>query len=100
MPAPEKTCRFLYSLLKPGGQWLLVEHVLADQNFPLARRIQGIFGIFWPTLMGGCSIGRDSGKYVKEAGSWATVELERGKGELGWEMLGHVVGRLVKPGPQ
>ncbi|KAJ5244813.1 hypothetical protein N7489_004909 [Penicillium chrysogenum] len=34
VPAPEETYRFLYSLLKPGGQWVLVEHVLADMNFP------------------------------------------------------------------
>lgn len=96
VPDPEETCRFLYSLLKPGGQWVIVEHVIADLKFPLTRRIQGMFEVVWPTLMGGCNINRDSGSYVREAGSWTTVELGRGQNEFGWEMLGHVVGRLVK----
>ncbi|OQE83760.1 hypothetical protein PENNAL_c0030G03371 [Penicillium nalgiovense] len=96
VPAPEETCRFLYSLLKPGGQWVLVEHVLADMKFPLARWIQGMFEVVWPTLMGGCNINRDSGGYVREAGPWMMVELRRGQNEFGWEMLGHAVGRLVK----
>ncbi|KAF7179587.1 hypothetical protein CNMCM7691_008635 [Aspergillus felis] len=63
VPNPEETCRFLYSLLKPGGQWVIVEHVIVDLKFPLARWIQGMFEVVWPTLMGGCNINRDSGSY-------------------------------------
>lgn len=73
-----------------------VEHVLADPKFPPARWTQGIFEIVWPTLMGGCNINRDSRSYVSQAGPWRMVELGRGLNEFGWEMLGHVVGRLVK----
>lgn len=75
---------------------MLVEHVLADQKFPFARSIQGMFEVVWPTLMGGCNVNRDTGRYVREAGPWTTVELGRGQNEVGWEMLGHAVGRLVK----
>lgn len=48
---------------------MLVEHVLADMKFPLARWIQGMFEVVWPTLMGGCNINRDSGG-LREGG-WA-----------------------------
>lgn len=96
VPAPEETCRFLYSRLKPGGQWLIAEHVLADQKYPLSRRIQGAFQVVWPTILGGCNINRDTGRYVRDAGPWSQVDLVRGKDEYGWEMLGHVVGRLVR----
>jgi hypothetical protein len=55
-----------------------------------------MFEVVWPTLMGGCNINRDSGKYVREAGPWTMVELRSEQNEFGWEMLGHAVGRLVK----
>lgn len=96
VPAPTKTCKSLYSLLKPGGQWLLLEHVLADPKYPLSRGLQGLFQLIWPTVAGGCCVNRDTEKYVKESGSWSKVELTKGDGEFGWELLGHVVGRLVK----
>lgn len=96
VPSPKETCEFLYSLLKPGGQWVLVEHVLADQKYPLSRRLQDAFQLVWPTLAGGCNINRDTRRYVSEAGAWSRVELAKGHGEFGWEVLGHVVGRLIK----
>lgn len=73
-----------------------MEHVLADPKYPLSQRLQGMFQLLWPTVAGGCSINRDTAKYVKEAGPWSQVELAKGEGEFGWEMLGHVVGRLTK----
>lgn len=95
VPTPAETCKFLYSLLKPSGQWVLVEHVLADQKYPLSQHLQGAFQLLWPTLFGS-NINRDTARYVRDAGNWSRVELAKAEGEVGWEMLGHVVGRLVK----
>jgi hypothetical protein len=86
----------LYSLLKPGGQWLVYEHVVARPEYQLSRLLQNIYEIIWPIFLGGCNINRDTAKSLNEAGSWSKVELGRAEDEVGWEILGHVVGRLVK----
>jgi hypothetical protein len=88
--------RSLYSLLKPGGTWLVYEHVIADKQYPIVRALQAVYQIVWPSLMGNCNINRDTGRVLKEAGEWESFELGKGEGEVGWETLGHVVGRLVK----
>lgn len=89
-------CRSLYSLLKPGGQWLVYEHVIADEQYTLSRVLQHIYNLAWPHLMGNCNVTRDTGKSLRNAGEWEKVDFGRGKDEVGWEMLGHIVGRLVK----
>lgn len=96
MPSQAQVCKSLYSLLKPGGQWLVYEHVVADPQYKLSRILQNMYQMVWPILMGGCNVNRDTTRSLREAGAWETFELGKGKGEVGWEMLGHIVGRLVK----
>jgi hypothetical protein len=47
----------------------------------------------WSFLLSGCSINRDTAKYLKQAGSWDTIDLRRKDGEVGWEVMGYVVGQ-------
>lgn len=96
VPVPEQTCKFLYTLLKPGGQWLLMEHVVVDDKYPLSRWVQRTFQLVWPTLFGGCNLTRDTARYIREAGPWSRVEVGKGDGEFGWELLGHATGRMIK----
>jgi hypothetical protein len=87
----------LYSFLLPGGQWLVYEHVAAERRYPLSRFLQNIYQMPWPWLLGGCNINRDTEQSLKGAGEWEKVELGRPTNENGWELLGHVEGRLIKP---
>ncbi|KAI8710470.1 hypothetical protein NCS52_01564000 [Fusarium sp. LHS14.1] len=97
VPSQESACKSLYSLLKPGGQWLVYEHVVAEPKYPIPRLLQHAYNIVWPFFLGGCNIKRDTAEVLKRAGTWETVDLDRKNGEGGWEMLGHIVGKLVKP---
>jgi len=96
VPAQKSTCKFLYSLLKPGGQWLLYEHVAVEPQYRTLRLLQNIYDIMWPFVLGGCHINRDTADSLKRAGSWEKVDLGRKKGEVGREMIGHIAGKLIK----
>lgn len=92
----ESACKSLYSLLKPGGQWLVYEHVVVEQKYTIPRLLQHAYNMVWPFFLGGCNIKRDTAEVLKRAGTWDTVDLSRKNGEGGWEMLGHIIGQLVK----
>lgn len=92
----ESACECLYSLLKPGGQWLVYEHVVAEPKYNISRLLQNVYNIVWPFFFGRCNIKRDTAEALKRAGTWDLVDLGRRNGEEGWEMLGHIVGKLVK----
>ena len=70
--------------------------MIADPQYKLSRLLQHMYQIVWPIVMGGCNINRDTAKSLRAAGEWEKVELGKGKDEVGWEMLVHIVGRLVK----
>lgn len=92
----ESACEYLYSLLKSGGQWLVYEHVVAEQKYTIPRLLQHAYNMVWLFFLGACNIKRDTTEVLKRAGTWDTVNLGRKNGEGGWEMLGHIVGQLVK----
>ena len=56
------------------------------------------YNLVWPYAMGNCHLDRHTGKYLLEAGSWSTIELETPKEEDAWQFLPRVSGRLVKWG--
>ncbi|KIX93045.1 uncharacterized protein Z520_11318 [Fonsecaea multimorphosa CBS 102226] len=70
----------LYSLLKPGGRFVVCEHVLNSHHWParLAQRLYMLMG--WRQLMGGCCLTRstvDTLLQVAQArdGGWAEVKI-------------------------
>lgn len=56
------------------------------------------YNLVWPYAMGNCHLDRHTEKYLLEAGSWSTIELETPKEEDAWQFLPRVSGRLVKWG--
>ena len=56
----------------------------------------GIYNIVWPFAIGQCHLDRPTGRYLKEAGSWSSVELKIPTDEDDWLLFPHVSGRLVK----
>lgn len=98
VPQPRDVARGLYALLKKGGSMIVFEHVKVDdrRGSLLAKVLQKVYGVVWPHLMAGCELDRPTGEWLKEAGEWEKVELEGLKGEMGFETIPHVLGRLVK----
>lgn len=57
-----------------------------------------LYNILWPFFLGGCELNRKTDEWLKQAGEWERIELEGGTGESGFEVIPHVMGRLVKAG--
>lgn len=94
IPQPKTHLPFLQSLLKPGGQILLFEHVASKHT--LARSIQNLWTPFWRFNFGGCELNRDSGEWLEKLGGWKEVELQRPVIETDADLIPHAIGRLVK----
>ncbi|KAL6230615.1 hypothetical protein BDW75DRAFT_62752 [Aspergillus navahoensis] len=88
VPDPETTISYLFSLLKPGGKLLVVEHVVNPWTTPkgsiLARIMQGVYHLFgWRWVMGDCCLNRDTEQMLRRAperagdGGWESVDVER-----------------------
>ncbi|KAH7420042.1 S-adenosyl-L-methionine-dependent methyltransferase [Cadophora sp. MPI-SDFR-AT-0126] len=94
---PKKMIGELYVYLKDGGSWILYEHVVV---FPwqgwFLKWWQATIDLIWPHFLGGCSITRDSGKWLKEAGSWEKVDLKQPSDELFCHVIPHIIGTLTK----
>ncbi|KAF4333050.1 s-adenosyl-L-methionine-dependent methyltransferase [Fusarium beomiforme] len=82
----ESTCESLYSLLKPGGQWLVYEHVVAEQKYTIPRLSQHAYNMVWLFFLGVCNIKRDTTEALKGAGTWDTVNLGSKNGEEQYDL--------------
>ena len=113
VPKPEVLTKDLYRLLKPAGQMIVYEHVKSEDY--VSYSIQCLYSLFhlfrtradaytvvynlvWPYFLGNCHLDRTTEKYLLEAGSWSTIELDTPKEEDAWMLLPRVSGRLVKWG--
>ncbi|ROW03175.1 hypothetical protein VPNG_08159 [Cytospora leucostoma] len=74
IPDPELNIRELYGYLRPGG----------------------FVNIFWPHLVGGCQLCRDTTRMLKEAGPWTKIDLAQPVGEPWYHPLPHIIGTLTK----
>lgn len=88
VPDPEQTIADLYSLLRPGGQMLIVEHVANPYSLFggkggdfFAKVMQTVYmALGWRYYMGDCHLNRDTETYLRKAaekdGGWKSFELE------------------------
>ncbi|CRG87181.1 Anucleate primary sterigmata protein A [Talaromyces islandicus] len=105
VPDPSKEIADLYSLLRPGGQMLVVEHV--GNRFPrkkggslLARFMQSVYmWMGYSFFVGNCRLDRDTEGYLRKAadrdGGWAKVDLKQ---NFTWSTMPYISGTLVKRG--
>ena len=52
--------------------------------------------LFWPHFIGGCSITRDTVRWLKEAGNWSKVDLVQPEDEPPYQIIPHIMGVLTK----
>ncbi|PLN79806.1 S-adenosyl-L-methionine-dependent methyltransferase [Aspergillus taichungensis] len=102
VPDVNRTAKDLYSLLKPGGKLLVVEHVVnpwrSSKGSLVARLFQAVYGLLgWSWFIGSCCLDRDTETALREAaaadGGWAVGDLDR---YFGSGPLPYISGVLVK----
>ncbi|KIW52187.1 hypothetical protein PV05_07848 [Exophiala xenobiotica] len=88
----------LYGLLKPGGRFVVCEHVMNSKSTAanLVQRFWMLVG--WKRLMGGCELTRDTLQAMLEVanekdGGFAKVEIKQVDEH---SMITHIVGVLTK----
>ena len=94
VPEPDRVLRRLYTLMKPGAQFLVYEHVISSDM--MSRMIQSFYNIFWPFFVGNCHLNRNTQKDVMQAGSWEKIELSVPKAEDAWAVFPRIQGQLWK----
>ncbi|KAL2178150.1 S-adenosyl-L-methionine-dependent methyltransferase [Thermothelomyces heterothallicus CBS 202.75] len=97
IPDPRRNMAQLYRFLKPGGRWYVYEHVRCFHWQGWGMRLyQAFLGIFWPHLIGGCEMCRDTGKWLTEVAPWSQVDLCQLQDEPWYFTMPHVIGVLTK----
>ena len=84
----------MYKLLKPGGQFLVFEHIRSED--PVTRFVQRVCNLVWPLAVANCHMDRPMERYLRKAGEWEKVELETDVRDEPWTLFPRVWGRLVK----
>lgn len=68
----------IHRVLKPGGKFLYVEHVYAEQtSFLKTMQKVLMIGNFWQFLNDGCCLDRNTDSTIKAFSKWSKVEQEK-----------------------
>jgi hypothetical protein len=103
VPKHYETVQGLYGCLKPGGRFVVCEHVVNDDEKPggwVGRLSQGFYmTLGWPFWGGGCELTRDTEAVLRLAaaadGGWAEVKMDKVDE---WSVVPNIVGYCVKKG--
>lgn len=90
----DSTLRGIYECLRPGGQFVFVEHVGAARGSDL-RRAQERWQRLWSSCAGGCYPNRDTERRIRAAG-FAIKSIEHFELPM-WLARPHIAGVAVKP---
>ncbi|TPX06892.1 uncharacterized protein E0L32_002388 [Thyridium curvatum] len=119
IPDPQHNVREVYRLLKPGGRWYAYEHVRCTHSWYMrayqkeregererertklihpssSAPLKGLINLFWPHFLGGCELDRDTGRSLREAGTWSKIDLEPCVDEDWSSPIPHIIGVLTK----
>ncbi len=90
---PAEALKEILRVLKPGGQFVFIEHVAAPRDTS-TRRIQNLMRPAWAVFGDGCQINRETWTTIEQAG-FSRVQIEHFK--LDVPIVGpHIAGTAVK----
>lgn len=72
---PATALREIYRVLRPGGVFFVIEHVLAEHN-PRIIKWQRLFNPIWKFMCCGCHLTRNTAAAIEQAG-FVTNQLEQ-----------------------
>ncbi|KAF2772949.1 S-adenosyl-L-methionine-dependent methyltransferase [Teratosphaeria nubilosa] len=89
IPTPQLIINNLFPLLKPGGKWLVFEHIRTKYQGEFTDYWQKAINIVWPHFFNGCDITRPTDQWLLHAGNggWESVDLRPGAGEGRWDTV-------------
>jgi hypothetical protein len=73
-----------------------VSPLLLETGLNADEIVLAFVDLFWPHFIGGCSITRDTVRWLKEAGSWSKVDLVQPEDEPPYQIIPHIMGVLTK----
>ena len=88
VPHPEDSLREILRVLKPGGKFVYIEHVAAEQGTSL-RAFQNLIQPLWSLIGAGCHPNRETWKTISQAG-FAQVNIENYR-YTGWGPITHLI---------
>jgi hypothetical protein len=103
VPSPQKTISNLVrDILKPGGQFLIYEHVLSERED--VAWWQSFWAPVWAIVFDGCRMDRPSDVWMKEleadgkgkGSAWSESRVWGKEDEDEENLLVHIMGRFVK----
>jgi SAM-dependent methyltransferase len=99
IPDLETSIQTHYKLLKPGGRYIICEHVInpwrTKNGSIMARVSQVVWGLLgWTYFVGGCELSRDTIGILDRVGEWEKIEIRR---DMSWAVLPFVTGVYTKP---
>lgn len=74
VPQPDRLIRDLYGYLKPGGKWIMYEHVRTHQT-GFVSWYQAALDLVWGYIFNGCSITRATDEKIRRVGEWEDVKM-------------------------
>ncbi|KAK6950784.1 hypothetical protein Daesc_007309 [Daldinia eschscholtzii] len=95
IPDPEKNIGELYQYLKKGGRWYVYEHVRCEHSWYM-RAYQSLLNLFWPHMIGGCQLNRQTEKTLREAGPWEKIDVGQPPIEPWYQVVPHILGVFTK----
>lgn len=75
---------------------IVLNSVAAKQHTEYQPSNLAFVNLFWPHIIGGCELCRNTPKSLLEAGAWTKIDLAQPKGEPWYHPLPHILGTLTK----
>lgn len=98
VPRPDHALQEIYRVLRPGGRFVFLEHVAAEDR-PGRLRWQRRIEPVWKRLAGNCHLTRRTGDAILAAG-FALVEIRRESMRKAWPVVRPTIrGVAVRPEP-